>query len=100
MKALLDTNIIIHREAGRVQNTDIGVLYKYLEKARYEKVIHPATIEEIKKNPNKATVEAFLAKMGNYTEILSPAPLNSEVATACQGIDQNENDRLDTLLIN
>ena len=29
MKALLDTNIIIHREASKVINQDIGVLYRW-----------------------------------------------------------------------
>ena len=100
MKALLDTNIIIHREAGLVQNADIGILFKYLERAKYEKTIHPATIAEIKKNPNKTTVQTFLNKMGNYTEILSPAPLNHNVDAVCSKIDNNDNDKLDTLLIN
>lgn len=100
MKALLDTNIVIHREAGRIQNADIGILFKYLEKARYEKYIHPATILEIKKNPNQDTVNAFLAKMGNYNEILSPAPLQEKVIQEICPIDTSDNDRLDTLLIN
>ena len=35
MKALLDTNIIIHREAGKVTNQDIGILFKWLDKVKY-----------------------------------------------------------------
>ncbi len=56
MKALLDTNIIIHREAGRVVIQDIGILFRWLDRAKYSKCIHPVTISEIQKNPNKATV--------------------------------------------
>lgn len=59
MKALLDTNIIIHREANNVINQDIGTLFRWLDRSGYQKCIHPVTIEEIKKNPNKATVQSF-----------------------------------------
>ena len=32
MKVLLDTNIIIHREASKVVNQDVGTLFKWLDK--------------------------------------------------------------------
>ena len=51
MKALLDTNIIIHREANRIVSQDIGILYRWLDRGKYTKCIHSATIEEVKKNP-------------------------------------------------
>ena len=38
MKALLDTNIIIHRENNRVSNKGIGELYYWLDKLNIEKV--------------------------------------------------------------
>ena len=50
MKALLDTNIVIHREASRILNVDIGVLFRWLDKGKYTKCVHPITVEEIKKN--------------------------------------------------
>jgi len=46
MKALLDTNIIIHREARRVANQDIGILFKWLDKVKYQKCIHPITFRK------------------------------------------------------
>ncbi|KAB2859360.1 MAG: hypothetical protein F9K09_02390 [Flavobacteriales bacterium] len=100
MKALLDTNIIIHREAGRVVKQDIGILFRWLDRAKYTKCIHPVTIAEIKKNPNKETVNAFLLKMDSYEQILYPSPLNDEVRLVSEKIDQNENDENDTLLLN
>ena len=100
MKALLDTNIIILREAGASMNADIGILYKYLEKAKFEKYIHPVTISEIKKNSNHRTVQSFLIKMTNYTEILSPAPMHEKVAALSKREDTNENDKLDSILLN
>ena len=47
MKALLDTNIIIHREANKIVSQDIGILYRWLDRGKYTKCIHSATIEEI-----------------------------------------------------
>lgn len=44
MKALLDTNIIIHRENTKVTNQSIGLLYYWLDKLHYEKMIHPYSV--------------------------------------------------------
>lgn len=69
MKALLDTNIIIHREASRVINQDIGILFKWLDKVKYEKFIHPVTIREIEKYKDKSTVESFQIKLNSYHQL-------------------------------
>ncbi|WP_342644888.1 PIN domain-containing protein [Mucilaginibacter sp. CSA2-8R] len=100
MKALLDTNIIIHREAGRVFNQDIGILFKWLDKAKYEKCIHPITIQEINKNPNKVTVNTFNIKLDSYEELQTIAQISGELATLSAKVDVNENDRNDSALLN
>jgi hypothetical protein len=100
MKALLDTNIIIHREAGSSTiNQDIGILFKWLDRVKYTKCIHPFSVQEINKNPNKATVKTFGIKMASYELLPSVAPIAIEVeAIAIE--DKNENDRIDTALLN
>ncbi len=50
MKILLDTNIIIHREAATVVNEDIGVLFRWFDNLHHIKCIHPVTVEEIEKH--------------------------------------------------
>ena len=50
MKVLLDTNIIIHREASKIKNQDIGTLFRWLDRGHYTKVIHNLTVDEIRKN--------------------------------------------------
>ncbi|WP_187263776.1 PIN domain-containing protein [Pontibacter beigongshangensis] len=100
MKALLDTNIIINREANKASKQDIGILYKWLDKAKYTKYIHPITIQEIERNPNKATVEAFHVKMKSYEALPTTAPMASEVAAVSKKFDHSENDRIDTILLN
>jgi predicted nucleic acid-binding protein len=99
-KALLDTNIIIHREARTVTNQDIGILFKWLDKAKYQKCIHPVTITEINKNLNTGTVSSFNIKMDSYEQMLTVAPMSTEVAKVSAKYDKNENDRNDTTLLN
>lgn len=100
MKALLDTNIIIHREANRIVSQDIGILYRWLDRGQYTKCIHSATIEEVKKNPNKETVDLFLVKLESYEVIGIPSPLQDEVITVSEQFDTTDNDKVDTVLLN
>lgn len=100
MKALLDTNIIIHREASRVINQDVGILYRWLERAKYVKCVHSLTIDEIKKYKNQEAVDAFNIKLDSYEKIEIPSPLQYEVNNISEQIDVNENDLNDTQLLN
>lgn len=100
MKALLDTNIVIHREASHVVNQDIGTLFRWLDKTKCEKLIHYLTIQEIEKNLNKETVVSFQVKMQNYEVIQNSAPLNENVKQVSSQIDSTENDKIDTILLN
>ena len=68
MKVLLDTNIIIHREAGKIKNQDIGTLFRWLDRGHYTKVVHILTVDEIRKNSNKEVVSTFNIKLQNYEE--------------------------------
>jgi rRNA-processing protein FCF1 len=100
MKALLDTNIIIHREASRVINQDVGILYRWLERAKYTKCIHSLSVSEIEKYKDKQTVETFQIKLDSYERIDIPSPLQPELKSVSEKIDVNENDIIDTHLLN
>ena len=100
MKALLDTNIIIHREARTAVNQDIGILFKWLDKAKYQKCIHPITIAEINKNSNTETVASFNIKIGSYEQLLTTAPISNDVNLVSSQFDVTENDKNDTILLN
>ena len=100
MKALLDTNIIIHREANKIVSQDIGILYRWLDRGQYTKCIHSATIKEVKKNPNKETVDLFLVKLESYEVIDIPSPLQDEVKNVSDQFDTTDNDKVDTVLLN
>jgi len=100
MKALLDTNIIIHRETNRIFNKDIGILFKWLDKGKYIKCIHPVTIAEINKNSNKNTVNTLNVKLDNYVALKTIAPISPQVKLVSDNIDNNINDINDTQLLN
>jgi predicted nucleic acid-binding protein len=100
MKALLDTNIIIHREASKVINQDIGILYRWLERAKYTKCVHSLSIAEIEKYKNQQTVDTFHIKLDSYEQIEIPSPLQPEVKAVSDKIDVNQNDKNDSLLLN
>ncbi len=100
MKALLDTNIIIHREANKIVSQDIGILYRWLDRGKYIKCIHSATIEEVKKNPNKETVDLFLVKLESYEVVEIPSPVREEVKAVSGLCDTTNNDKVDTILLN
>ena len=59
VKALLDTNIIIHREASKIINQDVGILYRWLDRGGYTKCIHSLTIKEIENYQDKQIVDTF-----------------------------------------
>lgn len=100
MKALLDTNIIIHRETGKIKNQDIGILYRWLEKSGYTKCIHSETINEINRYNNKQIVNSFNIKLDSYEKIELSSPLQDVVKDIVKQKDLNINDSIDTILLN
>jgi predicted nucleic acid-binding protein len=100
MRALLDTNIVIHREASRILNVDIGVLFRWLDKGKYIKCVHQVTIQEIKKNSNQETVNTLGVKLESYEVLKTVTPLKHEVIAISDKIDVNQNDKNDTILLN
>ncbi len=100
MKILLDTNIVIHREASTVTNEDIGVLFRWLDNLHYTKCIHSLTVEEIEKHEDPKVRQSFKVKLANYNVLKTTAPLPEEVRNILEPIDKNQNDINDTIIIN
>lgn len=100
MKALLDTNILIHREASKIINEDIGILYRWLDKGGYTKCIHSLSIKEIENYQDKQIVDIFHIKLDSYECIDIPSPLQEAVVGVSTKFDVNQNDKNDTQLLN
>ncbi len=100
MRAILDTNIIIHRETSRIINESIGTLFFWLDKLGYAKYIHPVTAEELQRHTDKAVVRSMGIKLESYQVMKTTAPLHSDVGNISNTIDVTGNDKNDTLLLN
>jgi predicted nucleic acid-binding protein len=100
MRVLLDTNIIIHREANNPQRQEIGILFRWLDRLQYEKCIHPETIKEIRRYKDKSVVTAFETKIASYHELKTLAPDNDAITAIRSKYDKSDNDRTDTDILN
>lgn len=99
MRVLLDTNIIVHREASKVYNKDIGLLFNWLDKLHLEKCIHPVTIEEIKTYKDSDVVDTMKIKLENYN-VLKTISQDSPQIEHFRKSDKNRNDANDTTILN
>jgi len=99
MRILLDTNIIIHREAGKVKNPDIGILFNWIDKLKAEKCVHPLTILELKKHVDIEVVKTMEIKVANYTTLKTQAPFDKEIKRISDSIDKNTNDITDSKIL-
>jgi hypothetical protein len=99
MRILLDTNILIHREARTVIRSDIGLLFRWLDRLKHRKLIDPRSIKEIERHADSAVVRTFKIKLGSYEELKTIAPDVPGLA-AIRANDRTENDRIDSSLVN
>jgi predicted nucleic acid-binding protein len=98
MRVLLDTNIIIHREAGIVIDEDIGVVFNWLDRLHCVKCVHPVTIAEIQKHKDPKVVSTFGIKLKSYVELKTEAPDSPEIQKI-RNSDKDENDKNDTSIV-
>src|SRR5687767_6157849 len=98
MRVLLDTNILIHREAARVDHEEIGTLFRALDEIHAQKCIHPGSVAEIERHGNADVVRAFKVKLDSYHVLKTLAQPTVQIV-AVGAKDNSDNDRLDTALL-
>lgn len=99
MKVLLDTNIIIHRENAKITNQSIGLLYYWLDKLHYEKMIHPYSIQELRKYGDVQMQKLYDVKLLSYVEMKTMAKQSEEFKKALKETPKTENDEIDNQLL-
>jgi rRNA-processing protein FCF1 len=99
MRVLLDTNIVVHREASKIYNQDIGLLFNWLDKLHYEKCIHPASIEEIENYKDNDVVHTMKIKLNSYN-VLKTLSQDADKIKFLRDKDKNLNDFNDTSILN
>lgn len=98
MRILLDTNIIIHREASKVHINEIGVLFRWLDTLGYEKWVHHLSIKEIETYKDVDVVNTMIAKIQNYN-IHTHDSDDDEKIIELRKDDKNLNDEIDTSIL-
>ena len=99
MRALLDTNMIIHRESLQATNYSIGRLYYWLDKLHYEKLIHPYSLSELRKTNNAAQQLIYDTRLSAYTQMKYVAPQTSDFFALLSGASHSDNDLIDNQLL-
>ena len=99
MRVLLDTNVLIHREASTVVRGDIGNVFNWLDKLKHEKCAHPVSLSEIEKHEDEKVRNSFHAKLQSYNILKTTAPMSAGAAQFA-ATDKSENDRNDTIIVN
>lgn len=99
MRILLDTNIVIHRENKRVSNYSIGHLFRWIDRLKYDKVIHPYTIAEIQKYRDPETQEVISVKLESYNVIKTVREPDAAFLSQIGQPEKNENDHIDNCLL-
>ena len=100
MKVLLDTNVIIHREAFKTSHIAIGQLFRWLDQLKYTKCIHPITGDELRSHANVDTVRSMGIKLEAYHDLKTAAPVTPLIQHFLDNADKTPNDRNDSLLLN
>lgn len=99
MRALLDTNIIIHRESLQPTNYSIGSLFYWLDKLHYEKMVHPYSIAELRKANNEAQQQVYDARLSAYSVMKSVVTQSPEFQTKLSDVPKTDNDLIDNQLL-
>jgi len=100
MRALLDTNILIHRETAVIVRQDIGILFNWLDRLSYEKCVHPVSVEEINRHQDAAVRNSFTAKIASYRILRAPAPMAPAIQALSDILDSTENAKNDSRILN
>jgi predicted nucleic acid-binding protein len=100
MRVLLDTNIVIYRENKKMTNYSVCHLFRWLDRLKCDKLIHPLSVKEIAEYKYADPAEAMTLKLDAYQEMRTQAPMAKQVAAMAASVDKDENDRIDTALLN
>jgi predicted nucleic acid-binding protein len=100
MKVLLDTNILIHREASTVRKENVGPLFNWLDQLKYEKIIHPLSVMEIQSHDDERVRTSFEIKLASYKRIIKESPIHPKIQELLDRDDKTDNSRNDSRILN
>lgn len=100
MRILIDTNIFIGRENDHVLSDELQELLKILNARQIEILIHPKSVDEIKRDSNISRKNISLSKLNTY-HILehSPDQFKDNDFLSIVGIPSKINDEIDNAIL-
>jgi predicted nucleic acid-binding protein len=100
MRILIDTNIFIGRENDHVLSNELQVLLKILNSKQIEILIHPKSIEEIKRDANISRKNIALSKLNTYPKLEhSPDQNKDDDFLTAVGVSSKINDEIDNAIL-
>ncbi len=100
MRILIDTNIFIYREDYKVLSLNIQNLVKILYQVKASILIHPGSIEDIKRDTDENRKIIVLSKIGAYPLLESPPnPVKDEEFLNAVGNPSKINDEIDNSIL-
>lgn len=100
MNVLIDTNILIPLEdTARELPPKFAEFKRLCTGLSYRLLIHPAQKADIKRDKNEVRREIVLSRINQYEEIQSPPNLSAAELGLYGWSQQNDNDRVDNLLL-
>jgi hypothetical protein len=97
-KALLDTNVLIWREAAQSPREDIGHLFYWLDRLEMAKCVHPKSLAEIGRYHDPKVANAVLIRSESYIKLLTAAKM-SEGILRLYNSAVDENTKVDLQLL-
>ena len=98
MKVLIDTNIFIELEGTSILDRSYPALMKVLDKNDAQVLIHPASLEDLRRDPNDARREGNLSRVAKHEELSRPPDCTADFSTV--GINcASANDKVDCAIL-
>jgi len=72
MRILFDTNIFIHREDDKVISNNLQSLLRTLSRMKTEILIHPLSINELKRDKDEERKKIIISKVQSYCQLECP----------------------------
>ena len=100
MRILIDTNIIIYRENDHIVPAVLQDLLKSCSRLKFDILIHPKSVEELKKDTNEDRQKIALSKINTYSILEYPLdPKTDNGFMAYVGRPSKSNDEVDNSLL-
>ncbi|MFX1477156.1 MAG: hypothetical protein ACFFCI_03390 [Promethearchaeota archaeon] len=100
MRILLDTNIIILREDNKVIQEDLQNLMRVIQKLAYKILLHPKSIEDIKRDTDDQRRKITLSKFKTYNKLEISLDPNTDLDFLdIIGSPKKESDLIDNFLL-